>query len=83
MQGLRDVLSLVVRDELHDPIEAELTTGLGASRWERSGGRNGSRLRMVLTPANGVKAKFLSFRRVRSSRSAKPARQVDRARAGS
>ena len=58
MQGVQNVLSTVVQDALQEPIERDVAARSGAGRWERpenrSGVRNGSRPRAVLTLAGDV-----------------------------
>ena len=67
MQGLKDVLSAVVKVTLQELIEAEVTAGLGAGRCERSEGRSGtrnsSRPRTVSTPAGDVEVKIPKLRK--------------------
>ncbi len=64
--GLKDLLREVVRDALQELIEDELTATIGAARHERTetrtGQRNGSRDRLVSTPAGDVELKIPKLR---------------------
>jgi putative transposase len=64
--GLKDLLRDVVRDALQELIEEELTTTIGAAKHERTetrtAQRNGSRDRLVSTPAGDVELKIPKLR---------------------
>jgi putative transposase len=64
--GLKELLRDVVRDALQELIEQELTTAIGAAKHERTetrtAQRNGSRDRLVSTPAGDVELKIPKLR---------------------
>ena len=65
-EGLKDLLRDVVRDALQDLIEDELTATIGAAKHQRvdtrTAQRNGTRDRLVSTPAGDVELKIPKLR---------------------
>jgi putative transposase len=65
-EGLKELLRDVVRDALQELIEDELTTTIGAAKHQRTdtrtAQRNGSRGRLVSTPAGDVELKIPKLR---------------------
>lgn len=66
-EGIKDLLREVVRDALQELIEEELTSTIGAAKHERTESRtahrNGSRDRLVSTPAGDVELKIPKLRK--------------------
>ncbi len=82
--GLKDLLRDVVRDALQELIEEELTSAIGAAKHERTetrtAQRNGSRDRLVSTPAGDVELKIPKLRKGSFfPELLEPRRRVDRA----
>jgi putative transposase len=83
-EGIKDLLRGVVRDALQELIEEELTATIGAAKHERTesrtGQRNGSRDRLVSTPAGDLEVKIPKLRKGSFLPSLlEPRRRVDRA----
>jgi putative transposase len=83
-EGIKDLLREIVRDALQGLIEEELTAAIGAARHERTetrtAQRNGSRDRLVSTPAGDVEIKIPKLRTGSFLPSLlEPRRRVDRA----
>ena len=82
--GLKELLRDVVRDALQGLIEEELTSAIGAAKHERTetrtAQRNGSRDRLVSTPAGDVELKIPKLRKGSFfPELLEPRRRVDRA----
>jgi putative transposase len=83
-EGIKDLLREVVRDALQELIEEELTSAIGAAKHERTetrtAQRNGSRDRLVSTPAGDVEVRIPKLRQGSFFPSLlEPRRRVDRA----